>query len=115
VAVAFYAGVHFPRPLTDGLRRRGVDILTAQEDHAARLSDPELLDRATQMGRAVLTFDRDFLLEAARRLEAGASFAGVIYVRAVRVSLRAYPFDLELIATACTSAEVANRIVRVPL
>lgn len=37
-----------PRAITNGLRRRGVDVLTAQEDGTAELDDPPLLDRATE-------------------------------------------------------------------
>jgi hypothetical protein len=37
--VALYADVHIPRAITSGLRRLGVNVLTAQEDGAATLSD----------------------------------------------------------------------------
>ncbi|MFL6215812.1 MAG: hypothetical protein ACJ74J_18155 [Blastocatellia bacterium] len=40
--------VQIRRALTEGLRLRGVDVLTAQEDGADELSDHELLDRATE-------------------------------------------------------------------
>ena len=45
MAVALYMDVHIPRAITIGLRLRGVDVLTAQEDNAATLLDPALLDR----------------------------------------------------------------------
>jgi hypothetical protein len=46
MSLGLYMDVHAPRPITRGLRRRGVDVLTAQEDGAARAPDPELLRRA---------------------------------------------------------------------
>ena len=52
--------VHVPAGIVRALRRRGVDVLTAQEDGAARLSDPALLDRATVLGRMVFTRMRIF-------------------------------------------------------
>jgi len=46
--------VHVPAAITAALRRDSVDVLTAQEDGADRLDDPELLDRATVLGRALI-------------------------------------------------------------
>lgn len=35
--IRLYMDVHIPRPVTVGLRLRGVDVLTAQEDECAQL------------------------------------------------------------------------------
>jgi len=51
--------VHVRWAITAGLRRRGVDVLTVQEDGAARFEDPALLDRATQLGRVLVSQDDD--------------------------------------------------------
>ena len=59
--------VHVRRAVAAGLRLRGVDVLTAQEDDTGELPDPELLDRATELGRALFTQDDDLLREAKRR------------------------------------------------
>ena len=40
--VALYMDVHVPQPITDQLRHRGVDVLTAIEDGARELADAEL-------------------------------------------------------------------------
>jgi hypothetical protein len=71
--------VHIPRPITLGLRARGIDILTAQEDGADRMSDPHLLNRATQLGRVLFTFDSDLLKRAAECQASGDPFSGVIF------------------------------------
>ena len=42
-----YMDEHVPSAITEGLRRRGVDVLTAQEDGRTGEDDPELLDRAS--------------------------------------------------------------------
>jgi hypothetical protein len=39
VSVKLYVDVHVRRAITEGLRLRGVDVLTAQEDGASRLND----------------------------------------------------------------------------
>lgn len=58
--VAIYMDVHIPQPITDQLRRRGVDVLTAIEDNHAGVADDELLERARQLGRLMFTHDIRF-------------------------------------------------------
>jgi len=55
---------HVPAAIANGLRRRGVDVLTAYEDGAAELDDPDLLSRTTQLGRVLFSQDRDLLVLA---------------------------------------------------
>ncbi len=50
---------------------RGVDVLTAQEDNTARLSDSELLDRASELERVLFSQDDDLLAEATIRQSKG--------------------------------------------
>ncbi|HEV2210717.1 MAG TPA: DUF5615 family PIN-like protein [Verrucomicrobiae bacterium] len=71
--------VHVPRPITRGLRRRAVEVLTAQEDGTARWEDHDLLDRASNLNRVLFSQDEDLLAEAAARQREGRCFAGVIY------------------------------------
>jgi hypothetical protein len=78
VSVQLYMDVHVPDAITVGLRLRRVDVLTAQEDCARRLSDALLLDRATALARVLFSQDEDLLREAAQRQQQGVSFAGVI-------------------------------------
>jgi predicted nuclease of predicted toxin-antitoxin system len=70
---------HIHQGITDGLRQRGVDVLTVQEDGRTGTPDPLVLDRATELQRVIFTQDQDFLTEANRRQVEGMSFAGVIY------------------------------------
>jgi hypothetical protein len=53
--------VHVPASITAGLRRREVDVLTAQADDDSRLPDDILLERVTALGRALVTQDEDLL------------------------------------------------------
>ncbi len=39
MSLRFYMDVHVPQAITDELRRRGVDVLTAQEDGQAEAED----------------------------------------------------------------------------
>jgi len=45
--------VHVPQAITDQLRRRSVDFLTAIEDSSAELTDEELLERASSLERVL--------------------------------------------------------------
>ena len=53
--------VHVPYAITIGLRLRGIDILTSQDDGTTQLADPDLLERASVLGRALFRQDKDFL------------------------------------------------------
>jgi hypothetical protein len=53
-----YADEDFPLPVVEDLRRRGHDVMTAQEDGRTGAPDPDVLARAHALGRAVLTHNR---------------------------------------------------------
>jgi hypothetical protein len=56
-----YADESFHGPIVRYLRALGHDVLTAQDDGRAnqKIPDPDVLVRATALGRTVLTNDRD--------------------------------------------------------
>lgn len=67
--------VHVHRAVTEGLRRRGVEVLTAQEAKLQLAADNEILSFAFSHGWTVFTNDADFL-----RLHAnGAKHGGIVY------------------------------------
>jgi predicted nuclease of predicted toxin-antitoxin system len=74
MAVGIYMDVHIPRAITNGLRLRDVDVLTAQEDGTITLADDKLLDRATELGRILYSQDDDLLVEANYRLQEKIEF-----------------------------------------
>jgi hypothetical protein len=104
-----------PKPITTGLRQRGVDVLTVQEDGRGGFADPLLVDRATELGRVVFSQDEDLPLEAYRRQAEGINFSGVIYARQSQVSIGDCVRDLELIAKASEPQDCANCVEYLPL
>lgn len=110
-----YMDHHVPRAITNGLRLRGVDVLTAYEDGTSELEDPDLLDRAASLGRVLFTQDDDLLVEATKRQQSGVTFHGVVYAHQLRASIGQCVQDLELIATAGSDEDVVNRIIFLPL
>jgi hypothetical protein len=115
MSVGLYMDVHVRRAVTMGLRLRGVDILTAQEDSAGEFDDPRLLDRASELSRVLFTHDDDLLREASRRQETGETFAGVIYAHQLDITVGQCIEDLELIAQATEPAEWIDRVTYLPL
>ncbi|MBS0267038.1 MAG: DUF5615 family PIN-like protein, partial [Planctomycetes bacterium] len=47
MTLALYMDQHVQAAITEGLRRRGIDVLTAHEDGFDRHSDAAILERAT--------------------------------------------------------------------
>lgn len=111
----FYLDAHIPRAIAIGLRLRGVEALTAQEDGMALASDARLLDRAAELNRVFVTFDHDLLREAATRLKAGLPFAGIIYAHPLRISIGQCVRDLERVAGETEPADLRNQVLFLPL
>jgi hypothetical protein len=107
--------VHVPAAITRGLLLRGADVLTTQLDGTTELEDPELLDRASALGRVLFSQDEDLLAEANRRQRSGQPFAGVIYGHQVRVTIGKCVADLEILAQAGRPEDFANRVEYLPL
>ena len=106
---ALYADEHVPRLVVEALRLLGHDVLTAQGDGRANLgvSDPDVLARATLLGRAVLTNNRRHFHTLHR---VGPAHAGVI----------TYTYDPDPVALAgrihavvTATADLAGRLVKV--
>ena len=112
---AFYFDAHVPRAIARGLRRREVDVLTAQEDGAMQSTDPEILNRATALDRLVFTMDQDFLVEAARRSAARQTFSTVVFARPHEITIGRCIRDLELIARLITPEERQDQVLYLPL
>ncbi|MBX9585191.1 MAG: DUF5615 family PIN-like protein [Gemmataceae bacterium] len=117
MSVAFYTDHHVPGAVVRGLRRRGVDALTVQEDGHDSAPDPDVLDRAGALGRVLVTCDKDFLAEATARQAAGRWFVGVLKAVQNDMSHRPgrYIDDLELIAVLDDPADYENRVPHLPL
>jgi hypothetical protein len=114
VSLKLYMDAHIPRVITDGLRARGIDVLTAQEDGTDELSDPDLLDRATALGRVLFSEDKDLLREAARRQRSAEPFAGLFYTHQFKLRFGPCIDDLALFAQVCEPEEFANRVEYMP-
>lgn len=113
--IALYMDVHIPMPITQQLRLRGVDVLTATEEGTNRLLDDELLQLVGAEKRVLFTHDIRLKVLAEQWQRDGTPFAGLLYGHAEGASIGRYVRDLELIAKACEPGELTNTILHLPL
>jgi uncharacterized protein with PIN domain len=73
--IKFYLDEHVPNAVAEGLRRRGVDVLTVQAAGRSGMADPQQLSFALAEQRVLVTMDSDFLVIASR----GVVHSGIAY------------------------------------
>ena len=113
--VRLYRDVHIPVAITEQLRRRAVDVVTAIEEGTNELTDAKLLAAATAAGRVLFTHDIRFRALAEQWQREGKQFAGLVYGHAEGASIGQYVRDLELIAKASEPDEWINMVAYLPL
>ncbi len=105
---------HVHGAITQGLRQRGVDVLTAYEDGASQFDDERLLERATQLGRSLFSQDVDLLAIAHRWLQVGREFAGLVFGPQTALTISQGVRDLELIARVFDPPDKLDHIEFIP-
>lgn len=104
--IKFYLDENVTDEIADGLRTRGIDVLTTAEAGNKGLMDNEQLSFAKEQSRVIITHDRDFL-----RLDSeNVDHAGIAYCakqsRTVKHMLR----RLITIHRDFTAKDMANHI-----
>lgn len=106
--------VHIPQAITEQLRRRNIDVLTAIEDDSAELPDYQLLERTNLLGRVLFTQDIRFKAMAEDWQRQGKTFAGLIFGHQLGGTVGQFVKDLELIALASQSEDWINTVEYLP-
>lgn len=112
--VQLYFDVHVDKAIHDQLRLRAVDVLRAQDDDAAEMTDEDLLQRATELGRIIFTQDVRFKALAEDWQRQGKQFSGLLFGNQLGVTIGNNVRDLELIAKATDPMEWVNVIQHLP-
>jgi hypothetical protein len=115
MAIALYFDVHVDHAIVGQLRLREVDVLTAQEDGADRLTDELLLEHATRLARPIVTHDIRFHAMAEDWQRQARPFCGLIFGHLMQVSIGQCVRDLELIANATEPQDWISEVIRLPL
>ena len=100
----FYLDEHIPKGVVEGLRRRGVNVLTVQEARRSGDSDEKQLAFAVREGRVLVTFDDDFL-----RLDAtGIPHTGIVFSQPGRRTVGEMIESLALISSVIEPSGMKN-------
>jgi hypothetical protein len=114
MAIALYMDVHVPQSITIQLRRRHIDVLTAQEDNTITRPDHELLERSTTLGRVLFTQDIRFRALAEIWQREGKPFTGLIFGHQLGGTIGQFVKDLEFIAQASDPEDWQNMVEYIP-
>lgn len=114
MTIRFYMDENVPRQITTGLRLRGIDVLTIQEDKLAGAPDPQVFARASELQRVLFTRDDDLLAIAHQHQQADIPFYGVVYAHPQTSSIGGCVNDLELIASVCVIEDCINQVQYLP-
>ena len=105
MAIKLYTDEHVHPAIAGALRKRGMDVLTAQEANMLGVSDEDHLQFAASQGRAILTQDSDFLGLHRSRI----THHGIIYARQ-GTSVGGIIQGLTLIYQVLTEEEMQNHV-----
>ena len=114
MGVKLHMDVHVPAVITDQLRRRNVDVLTAQDDGTTESEDTDLQERARKFGRVIFTQDIRFRALAEDWQRDARPFAGLVFGHQLGGTIGQFVEDLEIIARASELDEWENVIERIP-
>ena len=101
----FYADEHVPRSVVNGLRLRGIDVITAQDANLLAATDLEHLKFAQQQSRVIITQDQDFLRFHAR----GIDHSGLVYAHQ-QTDIGPFVRQITLIFQLMTPQDMKNHV-----
>jgi hypothetical protein len=103
--VCYYVDEHIGGVIVNGLRQRGIDVMTVTEAGLRGSADEIHLAFARNAGRTIFTQDRDFLRLAA----SGVRHAGVVYA-SQGTPIGKIVAGLFLIHSALSAEEMMNSV-----
>jgi hypothetical protein len=104
--VRFFLDQNMNPAVADGLRRSGIDVLTAQDAGRCGFDDPDQLAFATAEGRVIVTFDRDYLALHAT----GVSHAGIAWAPRKKHAIGYLIGALEIIHGVYAADDMLNHL-----
>ena len=102
----FFLDEHIPAAAAQGLTRRGIDVLTAQQAGRTGCTDESQLEFARVQGRVIVTSDADYLALAAT----GAIHAGIAFAQAEHRSIGELIYALLLLHDVLTLQDMLNHV-----
>lgn len=112
--LAYYFDHDVHGDIVRGLRRRGIDLMTAYEDGRHRADDEKILARSSELQRVLVTHDDDLLRIAKQWQSAASHFAGLIFVYQYALNIGLAVQFLHTLAEATSPTQVSNAVIYAP-
>lgn len=96
--------------IAEGLKRRGVDALSARDASNLGLTDEEQLIYADKEKATIFTHDTDFLQIAGRWMEKGRTHYGIIHCHQKNYPIGKCVRKLRMLTAVLTSEDMVNHI-----
>ncbi|MFW5682082.1 MAG: DUF5615 family PIN-like protein [Phycisphaeraceae bacterium] len=103
--IGYYLDINVSVRVAKALRARGIECMTAIDAGLADASDAEHFDYAAKHGLVLVTFDRDFLMLAAQRID----HAGIVFLKR-QWGIGAIVKILDRLAASRSSQEIRGQI-----
>ena len=104
--VRYFMDEHYPGPVSQGLHRLGIDVLTTQDAGRGGLPDPDQLAFATAENRVMVTFDIDYLALH----QSGIGHAGIAWCREQKHGIGTLIQLLQLLHGVSERDQMRNRV-----
>lgn len=103
--IRYFTDEHVATAIPNGLRKRGIDVLTVSEAGLLGTDDEDLLEFVREEQRVIVTQDRDFLRLAGQK----ANHPGVVYAPQER-SIGELVRMLDLLFQVSDAEEMKGRV-----
>jgi predicted nuclease of predicted toxin-antitoxin system len=105
-----YADENIEEAIIQGLRRRGIEVISVREEGYIGKGDEFHLHKAKQLGAVVLTHDTDFLVLAHQWRNGGREHEGILYAHSRNISIGECIRKVELVVHVLTERDMKNHI-----
>ncbi len=108
--IRIYADESAGVAIAEGLKRRGLEAVSARDVGNLGLTDEEQLIYSGKENATIFTHDTDFLQIAARWLNEGKTHQGIIYCHQKRYSIGECVRKLRMLTSLLSSEDMVNHI-----
>jgi len=108
--IALYSDESVDHRVVQGLRRRGVDVLSAADEGLLGASDEDQIRHAVDSSRILLTSDVDHLVLARRWSEEGKPHRGIVFLHQRRLTVGRAIFGIDALVRAVPDDAFANTV-----
>ena len=105
-----YCDENIESAIVEGLKRRGIQVISTQDTGDLGKSDEYHLERASKLGAVILTHDVDLLKIAHRWTQEGKEHKGILYAHPLNLSVGECIRMVELVTQVLTEEEMKNHV-----